>query len=203
MYWHSCVPFVTHITCWCLPCFIVYFLTVYFIGDFIEYPFGAADHLKVLCVGLFYWINFLKLIFPSNFFGFIVFLYLGNGNPFQYSCLEYPMDRGAWQTTVHGVARVGHDLVIKPYFSSVQFTSVAQSCPILCDPMNCTTLGLPVHHQLLEFIQTHVHRVSDAIQSSHPLLSPSPPAPNPFQHQSLFQWFSSLHEVAKVSEFHL
>ena len=68
-----------------------------------------------------------------------------------------------------------------------QFSSVAQSCPTLCDPMNCSTPGLPVHHQLLEFTQTHVHRVGDAIQPSHPLSSPFPPAPNPSQHQSLFQ----------------
>ena len=67
---------------------------------------------------------------------------------------------------------------------TVQFSSVAQSCPTLCDPMNCSTPGLPVHHQLT---QTHVHRVGDAIQPFHPLLSPSPPAPNPSQHQSLFQ----------------
>ena len=73
-----------------------------------------------------------------------------------------------------------------PYISSVQFSSVAQSCPTLCDPMNRSTPSLPVHHQLPEFTQTHVHRVSDAIQPSHPLSSPSPPAPNPSQHQSLF-----------------
>ena len=71
--------------------------------------------------------------------------------------------------------------------SSVQFSSVSQSCLTLCDPMNRSTPGLPVHHQLLEFTQTHVHRVSDVIQPSHPLSSPSPPAPNPSQHQSLFQ----------------
>ena len=69
-------------------------------------------------------------------------------------------------------------------FSSVQFSSVAQSCPTLWDPMNSSTPGLPAHHQLPEFTQTHVHRVSDAIQPSHPLSSPSPPAPNPSQHQS-------------------
>ena len=68
-----------------------------------------------------------------------------------------------------------------------QFSSVAQSCPTLCDPMNRSTPGLSVHHQLPEFTQTHVHRVSDAIQPSHPLSSPSPPAPNPSQHQSLFK----------------
>ena len=68
-----------------------------------------------------------------------------------------------------------------------QFSSVAQSCPTLCNPMNCSTPGLPVHHQLPQFTQTHVHQVSDAIQPSHHLSSPSPPAPNPSQHQSLFQ----------------
>ena len=86
---------------------------------------------------------------------------------------------------------------------SVQFSSVAQSCPTLCDPMNRSTPGLSVHHQLPEFTQTHVHRVSDAMQPSHPLSSPSPPAPNPSQHQSLFQWVNSSHEVAKVLEFQL
>ena len=70
---------------------------------------------------------------------------------------------------------------------SVQFSSVAQSCPTLCDPMNCSTPGLPVHHQLPEFTQTHVHRVRDAIRPSHPLSSPSPPAANPSHHESLFQ----------------
>ena len=70
---------------------------------------------------------------------------------------------------------------------SVQFSPVAQSCPTLCDPMNRSTPGLPVHHQLPEITQTHVHQVGDAIQPSHPLSSPSPPAPNPSQHQSLFQ----------------
>ena len=69
--------------------------------------------------------------------------------------------------------------------------------------MNRSTPGLPVHHQLPEFTQTHVHRVSDAIQPSHPLLSPSPPAPNPSQHQSLFQWVNSSHEVSKVLELQL
>ena len=85
----------------------------------------------------------------------------------------------------------------------IQFSSVTQSCPTLHDPMNCSMLGLPVHHQLLEFTQTHVHRVSDAIQPSHPLSSPSLPASNPSQHQSLFQRVNSSHEVAKVLEFQL
>ena len=84
-----------------------------------------------------------------------------------------------------------------------QFSSVTQSCLTLCDPMDCSTPGLPVHHQLPELTQTHVHRVSDAIQPSHPLLSPSPPAFNISQHQGLFQGVSSLHQVAKVLEFQL
>jgi len=84
-----------------------------------------------------------------------------------------------------------------------RFSSVVQLCPTLCVPMIRSTPGLPVHHQLLEFTQTCVHRVSDAIQPSHPLLSPSPPAPNPSQHQGFFQWVSSSYEVAKVLEFQL
>ena len=84
-----------------------------------------------------------------------------------------------------------------------QIRSVAQSCPTLCDPMHRSTPGLPVHHQLPEFTQTHIHRVSDAIQPSHPLSSPSPLVPNPSQHQSLFQWVNSSHEEAKVLEFQL
>ena len=87
-------------------------------------------------------------------------------------------------------------------FSSVQFISVAQSYPTLWDPMNHSIPGLPVHHQLLEFTQTHVHRVGDAIQPSHPLSSPSP-AFNLSQHQGLFKWVSSLHQVAKVLELQL
>ena len=88
------------------------------------------------------------------------------------------------------------------FFPLHSFSSV-QSCPTLCDPMNRSTPGLPVHHQLLESTQTHVHRVGDAIQPSHPLLSPSPPAPNSSQHQGLCQWVNSSHEVAKILEFQL
>ena len=105
------------------------------------------------------------------------------------------------QTKTEGLnALVGELLQIR---QRLQFSSVTQSCPTLCDPMNCSTPGLPVHHQLPEFTQTHVHQVSDAFQPSHPLSSPSPPAPNPSQHQSLFQWVNSSHEVAKVLEFQL
>ena len=84
-----------------------------------------------------------------------------------------------------------------------QFSSVAQSCLTLCNPMNRSTPGLPVHHQLPGFTQTHVHWVGDTSQSSHSLLSPSPPAFNLSQHQCLFKWVSSLHEVAKILEFQL
>ena len=88
-------------------------------------------------------------------------------------------------------------------FSSVQFSSVAQSCPSLCDPMSHSTPGLPVHHQLPEFTQTHAHWISDAIQPSHPLLSPPLPTFNLSQHQGLFQWVNPLPHVAKVLEFQL
>ena len=92
------------------------------------------------------------------------------------------MNQGKLEVIKQEMARVNIDI-----FSSVQFSSIAQSCPALCEPMKRSMPGLPVHHQLPEFTQTHVHRVSDAIQPSHPLSSPSPPAPNPSQHQSLCQ----------------
>ena len=112
-----------------------------------------------------------------------------------------------WVSSSHQVAKVLEFKLQHQSFQwiylSVQFSSVAQSCPTLCNPMNHSTPGLPVHHQLLEFTQTHVHQVSDAIQPSHPLSSSSPPAPNPSQLQSLFQWVNSSHEVAKVLDFQL
>ena len=97
---------------------------------------------------------------------------------FSRGCLSQPwsLPTGWSSTPPHVVARNGS-----------QSSSVAQSCPTLCDPVNRSTPGLPVHHQRPEFTQTHLHRVGDAIQPSHPLSSPSPPAPNPSQHQSLFQ----------------
>ena len=88
-------------------------------------------------------------------------------------------------------------------FSPVQFSSVAQSCPTLCDTMNRSILGLPVHHQLPKSTQTHIHWVGDAIKPSHPLSSFSPPAFSLSQHQGHFKWVSSSHQVAKVLEFQL
>ena len=85
----------------------------------------------------------------------------------------------------------------------LQFSSVTQLCLTLCDPMDCSTPDFPVHHQHLDLTQTHVHWVSDAIQPSYPLSSPSPPAFNLSQHQGVFQWVGSLHQVAKGLEFQL
>ena len=95
--------------------------------------------------------------------------------------------------------------VIIPFAQCIenQFSSVTQSCTSLWDPMDCSMPGLPVHHQLLEFTQTHVHWVGDAIQPSHPLSSPSPTVLNLSQHQGLLKWVSSSHQVAKVLEFQL
>ena len=90
-----------------------------------------------------------------------------------------------------------------PAIQVVQFSSVARSCPTLCNPMNYSTPGLSVHHQLPEFTQSHVHWVGDAIQPSHPTSSPSPPALNLSQHQGLFKWVSSSHQVAKILELQL
>ena len=89
------------------------------------------------------------------------------------------------------------------FFYNVHFSSVTRSCLTLCSLMDCSTPGLPVHHQFREFSQIHVHWVGDAIQPSHPLLSPSPPALNLPQYQGLFKWFNSLHQVAKVLELQL
>ena len=86
-------------------------------------------------------------------------------------------------------------------FLWLQFTSVAQSCPTLCDPMNGSTPGLPVHHQLPKFTQTYIYQVSDVIQPSHPLSSPSSPAFNLSQYQGLFQWVSSSHQWPKYWSF--
>ena len=100
-----------------------------------------------------------------------------------------------------------HTLYIGSHLKSelfpLQFNSVSQSCPTLCGPMDCSMLGFPVHHQLPELAQIHVHWIGDAIQPSHPLSSPSLPAFNLSQHQGLFQWVSSSHQVAKVLEFQL
>ena len=112
-----------------------------------------------------------------------------------WGCWQHCNKGNALWILPHSCHLSGAQELFKP---SVQFNSVAQSCPTLCDPVNRSTPGLPVHHQLPEFTQTHVHWVRDTIQPSHPLSSPFPPAPNPSQHQSLFQWVNSSHEVAKI-----
>ena len=112
------------------------------------------------------------------------------------------MEDPVWLQSM-GSQIVGQDWVTNTMHMPMCFyiSSVAQSYPTLCYPMDCSTPGFPVHHQLLEPTQTHAHRVDDAIQPSYPLLSPSPPAFSLAQHQSLFQWVSSLHQVARVLEF--
>ena len=117
--------------------------------------------------------------------------------------IPWMKESGRLQST--GLLKVRLDWVTSlslfTFMHSVQFSSVTQLCLTLCYPMNCSTPGLPVHHQLPESTRIHVHRVYDAIQRSLPLSSPSPPAPNPSQHQGLFQWVSSSHQAAKVLEF--
>ena len=154
------------------------------------------ENILVFTLGDFF--SFLPSLFPSFFeFAFVCLLSLHSG-----PTLCDPMDCSLPGSSVYGILQSRIlEWVAVPFSSSV--SSVAHWCPTLCDPMNRSTPGLPVHHQLPEFTQTHVHRVDDAIQPSHPLSSPSPPAPNPSQHQSLFQWVNSSHEVAKVLEFQL
>ena len=110
---------------------------------------------------------------------------------------ELPLS-GDW-THVSCVSCIGRWIL----YYSVQFSPITQSCLTLCEPVDCSMPGLPVHHQFLEFTQTRVHWVSDAIQPSQPLSSPSPPAFKLPQHQGVFKWVSSLHQVAKVLEFQL
>ena len=93
-----------------------------------------------------------------------------------------------------------HKIYFNIHLESIQFSSITQSCPTLCDPIDCSTPVFHVHHQLPELTQTHVHWVSDSIQPSHPLSSPSPPTFNLSQHQGLFKWVSSSHQVAKSTE---
>ena len=114
------------------------------------------------------------------------------GDPIQLSQALLPSSPSAFTLSLHDALPI-----------SLRFSSVAQSCLTLCDPMNHSMSGLPVHHQLPESTQTHVHQVGDAIQPSYPLSSPSPPALNLSQHQGLFKWVTSSHQVAKVLEFHL
>ena len=106
-----------------------------------------------------------------------------------------------WCSSIPVSFRIFHSLLWSP--QSKAFSSVTQLCPTLCDPLDCSTPGFRVLYQLLDLAQTHVHQVSDAIQPSHPLSSPSPPAFNLSQHQGLFQWVNSLHQVAKVLELQL
>ena len=116
--------------------------------------------------------------------------------------LRLDLKDSCWSFTLRSFMVIYVCVYVYKIYLQHQFSSVVQSCLTLCDPMDCSMLGFPVHHQLLELVQTVVHRVSDAIQPSHPLLSPSPPAFNLFQHRSHWkQWISSLHQVAKVLEF--
>ena len=164
-----------------------------------------------------HWIKMIKVFWHY----YATFVGGGNGSPPQYSCLENPVDRGAWWAAVHRVAQsptrlkwLNSSSSLKPSLAlcsnidpstiSVQFSSIQSLSPVqLFVTPRITAPGLPIHHQLLEPTQTHVHGVGDAIQPSHPLSSPFLPAPNPSQHQGLFQWVKSSHEVAKVWEFQL
>ena len=139
----------------------------------------------------------------------------GHDNPLQCSCLGNPMDRAAWRAAVHGVTesqtrlkwlRTHTFMCVYVYthtYIIYQFSSLTQSCKTLWYPMDCSTPGLPVHHQFLDLAQTHVHWDDDTIQPFHPLSFPSPPAFNLSPHQSLFKWVNSLHQVAKVLTFQL
>ena len=131
-------------------------------------------------------------------------LYLDNQANFSSQNLSITSEKSFCQVREHSHRFYGSGYrYLWGYYSAYKFSSVTQSCPTVCDPMDCSTPGLPVHHQLLEPAQTHVHGISDAIQPSHPLSSPSPPAFNLSQHRGLFQGVNPSHQVAKVLEFQL
>ena len=186
---------------WMLQCMHIFKLMLLFFFNNI-YP--GVDHMVVLFLA--FWetsVLFFVCLFVSLFVSFFLqWLH-------QFSFLSTVYEGSLYSTSsptliICVLFDDSHSGRCKVVFRKLfQFTSVTQSCPTLCNPMNCSTPGLPVHHQLLEFTQTHVHWVGDDIQPSYLLLSPSPPAPNPSQHQSLFQWVNSSHEVAKVLEFQL
>ena len=119
----------------------------------------------------------------------------------KHASLKHP--RFFWLSRTNFCPHGHHTHIENEWSHDISCCSVTQSCLTLCDPMNHSTPGLPVHHQLLEFTQTHVHEVGDAIQPSHPLSSPSPPTFNLSQHQGLFWWISSSHQVAKVLTLYL
>ena len=118
----------------------------------------------------------------------------------------YPQKREPWPSHSAVIFWKMKQYIILGFWIQIitsSFSSLIQSCPTNCNPMHCSTPGFPVHHQLPELAQTHVHGVGDAIQPSHPLSSLSPPAFNLSQHQDFFHWVSSSHQVAKVLEFQL
>ena len=116
------------------------------------------------------------------------------------ACVGYRGNNQSWWSEQPNIMVRVWRIYTQMRVSLHQFSSVTQSCPTFCDPMDYSTPGFPVHHQLVELAQTHIHWVGSAIQPSHPLLSPSPSASNLSQHQGLFQWHSSSHQVAKVLE---
>ena len=198
--------------CWCWTSFHVLICHLYVVFCEVFLPAFAS-----FLIGLFLTVEFWELFIYSwelSFIGYVVCTYfLPVCSLFFYSLYQvfsrakvfsldknnflYLITRYLWKN----LSKIKLFLRI-PRSLSLQFSSVAQSCLTLCDPMNRSTPGLPVHHQLPEFTQSHVHRVGDAIQPSHPLSSPSP-APNPSQHQGLFQRVSSSREAAKGLESQL
>ena len=130
---------------------------------------------------------------------------LEEGTATHSSVLDWriPMDWGALWATVHGITELDTTEWLSTYIYIYMYVCMYESCPTLCDPIDWSMPGFPVHHQLPEFAHNHIHRVGDAIQSSHPLSSSSPLAFNLSKHQSLFQWVHCSHQVARVLELQL
>ena len=144
----------------------------------------------------------LNFLMPNKFLLMLLILTESHWDPYSWVEMSLISEKLIYNS---GELFTGFKMEIKvhSWHSSVQFSSIVQSCLTLCNPKHCNTSGFPVLHQLPELAQTHVHQVSDAIQPSHPLSSPSPPAFNLSQHQGLFKWVSSSKQVAKVLESQL
>ena len=171
---------------------------------FIDYfkVYDCMDHSKL-------WKILQEMGIPDHLSCLLRNLYAGQEAKVRtghWTTARFKIGKGIWQDYISSLCLFNlhaEYIMYKASLDEAQLSSVTQSCLTLCDPMNRSMPGLPVHRQISEFTQTHVHRVRDAIQPSHPLSSPSPPALNPSQHQSFFQWVNSSHEGAKVLEFQL
>ena len=204
----SSLPSAIHYTVLCISVSMCLFLFIHLFREFWFIFFFNSTFECNQMVFVFFWLS----ITPSSSIHGVTngknscFLWLSSISLCVYVCMyvhtQHIYSFTYWWTQVVSISWL-LSIMLQWTQRGIQFSSVIQSCQTFCNPMNRSTPGLPVQHQLPEFTQTHVHRVSDAIQPSHPLSFPSLPALNLSQNQGLFKWVSSSYQVAKVLEFQL